>query len=309
MALTVFDERKNGMRTTLVIGLLLIVARPVLAERLQVVATYPYIASIVEQVGGSDVRVHALAGGEWDPHTILPKPSFIAKLRRANLLIINGAQLEIGWLPPLMNQANNPRVNVGTSGLLDLSTYVELIEVPTSVTRAQGDIHPDGNPHFYLDPHNIPLLSQAIADRLAELDPRAATEYAKRNDEFTESWNRRLDEWGVALGGLRGAKVIEYHKNYDYLLRRYGMELLGTVELLPGIPPTSGHIHELETKIEMTKVRYILQDVYNPADASEHLAKKYHIPMLKLPHDVGAVRETEGIFALFDEITRRLRND
>jgi len=144
------------MKKYLVVLLLSLLAERAVAERLQVVTTYPYIAGITEQIGGERVRVFALAGGAWDPHTILPKPSFIAKLRRADLLIINGAQLEIGWLPPLMNQANNPKVAVGSNGLLDLSRHVELLDVPGSVSRAQGDVHPDGDPHFYLDPVNIP---------------------------------------------------------------------------------------------------------------------------------------------------------
>ncbi|MBN2430926.1 MAG: zinc ABC transporter substrate-binding protein [Acidobacteria bacterium] len=286
-----------------------LLAVPALAVRLQVVTTYPYIADLVEQVGQDRVRVHAMAGGQWDPHTIVPKPSFIAKLRRADLLVINGAQLEIGWLPPLMNQANNPRTNVGSSGLLDLSRYVELIDVPTSVSRAHGDIHPDGNPHFHLNPDNIPPLAQAIADRLAEIDMENASFYLNNCEAFTKKWEERLPIWAEKMSALRGQWVIEYHKNYDYLLHHYGIQLLGTVESLPGIPPTSRHIVALEQKIQNNAPRCILQDVYNPAEASEHLARKFDIPMIVLPHDIGAVREAEGIFSLFDEIIRRLTHE
>jgi zinc/manganese transport system substrate-binding protein len=284
-------------------------ALPLAAERLQVVTTYPYIADLVEQVGGERVKVHALAGGQWDPHTIMAKPSFIAKLRRADLLVINGAQLEIGWLPPLLNQANNPRINVGSRGLLDLSRFVKLIDVPENVSRAHGDIHPDGNPHYYLDPHNMLPLAEAIAAKLCEMDGPGSGVFRKNLVGFQARWNAKLDEWQKLLAGLKDSLVIEYHKNYDYLLHRYHLRLLGTVELLPGIPPTSKHILELEAKISAAQARFILQDIYNPDEASRHLASKHGIRMIKLPHDVGAVREAEGVFSLFDEIVRRLTHE
>ena len=279
------------------------------AERLHVVTTYPYIASIVEQIGRENVRVRSLAEGKWDPHTILPKPSFIAHLRRADLLIINGAQLEIGWLPPLMKQANNPKITVGGRGLLDLSKFVQLIDVPTNVSRAHGDIHPDGNPHYYLDPHNIPLIANAITEKLCELDAAGEIDYRNNNSTFLNKWENRLAQWDKQLGRLKGATAIEYHKNYDYLLQRYAIQLLGTVESLPGIPPTSKHIEELENKMKSSNVQFILQDVYNPDEASLYLARKHKIKCIKLPHDVGAVNEAEGIFSLYEEIVRRLTNE
>ena len=278
-------------------------------KELNVATTYPYIASIVQQVGGDRVDVQALASGDWDPHVIVPKPSYIAKLRKADLLIMNGAQLEIGWLPPLMRQANNPKINVGSTGLLDLSQFVKLIEVPVGVSRAQGDIHPEGHPHFSLDPNNIPILSQAIANRLAELDPAGKNVYLNNNKTFTEKWDSKLAEWNSKLEKVRGITVIEYHKLFDYFLRAYDLKLLGTIETLPGIPPTSKHIADLEEKIASDSVRFILQDVYHSDDAANLLGKKYRIPVVKIPHDVGAVKEATDIFKLFDEITRRLTND
>jgi zinc/manganese transport system substrate-binding protein len=297
------------MKRIILVILLSFISLPLYAKKLHVATTYPYIASIVQQVGGDRVNVQALAAGDWDPHVIVPKPSYIAKLRAADLLIMSGAQLEIGWLPPLMNQANNPKVNVGSRGLLDLSRFVQLIDVPVGVSRAQGDIHPEGNPHFYLDPYNIPLLSKAIADRLAELDPVGASDYQKNNEAFTAKWNSKLAEWNGKLEKVKGITVIEYHKLYDYFLRCYDIKLLGTVETLPGIPPTSKHIAALEKMIASDSVRFILQDVYHPDDASKLLAKKYGISLIKIPHDVGAVAEAKDIFTLFDEITRRLTND
>ena len=278
-------------------------------EELNVVTTYPYIASIVQQVGGGRVEVQALASGNWDPHVIVPRPSYISKLRGADLLIMNGAQLEIGWLPPLMRQANNPKVNVGSTGLLDLSHSVHLIEVPVGISRAQGDIHPEGHPHFCLDPDNIPIFSKTIAGRLAELDPAGKNVYQNNNKTFSEKWNSKLIEWNARMENVKAITVIEYHKLFDYFLRRYGIKLLGTIETLPGIPPTSKHIADLEQMITSDSVRFILQDVYHSDDASRLLANKYGIRLVTIPHDVGAVEEATDIFTLFDEIIRRLTND
>lgn len=296
-------------RYIVIITALVILSMNAFADTLKVVTTYPYIASIVEQIGKEHVKVQPLARGDYDPHTITPKPSFISKLRKAELLIINGAQLEIGWLPPLLKQANNPAVNAGSPGFLDLSLMVKLIDVPKSVSRELGDVHPDGNPHYYLDPHNIPPLAKGIAAKLSSLDSAHAAVYAKNRDLFLKSWQAKCLQWDSKLSGFKGKKVIEYHKNFDYLLRRYGILLAGTIEPLPGIPPTSKHIGNLEKIIGASAIWCIFQDVYNADDASRHLSKKYGIPMIKLPHDVGAVAESEGIFSMFDEIVRRLSHE
>lgn len=283
-----------------------VVIEPLFADRLKVVTTYPYIASIAGHIGGDKIKVDFLARGDYDPHTIVPKPSYIARLRKANLLIINGAQLEIGWLPPLLKQANNPSVNPGMQGFLDLSRSIKLIDVPISVSREQGDIHPDGNPHYYLDPHNIPTLAKSIARKLCELDMHNSAYYEKNLAAFNHMWNAKMAEWNHKLSTLRGKKVIEYHKNYDYLLRRYNIIIAATIEPLPGIPPTSKHIEKLETILSQGGISLILQDVYNLDDASKHLSKKFNIPMIKIPHDVGAISEADGIVSLFDTIVRRL---
>jgi zinc/manganese transport system substrate-binding protein len=274
-----------------------------------VAAAYPYIADLVRQIGLDRVEVRALASGSWDPHTVIPKPSMIARLRQADLLVINGGQLEIGWMPPLVNQANNPKIQTGTRGLLDLSRSVELIEAPSSVSRAQGDVHPEGNPHFVLDPENVPLLAAAIAGRLSEIDPPSAVVYQKNLETWRESWNRKLDEWKSRMKPLEGSRVIEYHKIFDYFLIRYGLVLVGTVEPLPGITPTSHHLEVLGQILGAGPVRVILQDVYNPDNASRHLSKKYGIPEVVLPHDVGAVPGTETLEAMFDEIVGRLTHE
>ncbi len=287
----------------------LILTGSVFADGLNVVTTYPYIASIVEQIGKDKVNVFALANCEWDPHTIIPKPSFIARLRKADILIINGAQLEIGWLPPLMRQANNSKIQVGTPGILDLSKHVELMEVPASISRVQGDVHPDGNPHFHLDFMNIPKISKAIAHKLSEIDPVNKVTYEHNNNAFLEKFYQKEKEWSAALEKLKDTKVIEYHKIFDYLLRRAGLQLAGTIEPVPGISPTSRHIEALEKIISSNDVKFILQDVYHPDDASKYLSSKYKIKLIIIPHDTGTASNTNNIFEFYDEIVRRLTGD
>ena len=276
------------------------------ASPLHVVAAYPYIGDIVERIGGTNVRVFSLARGDYNPHVIIPRPSFIAHIRRADLLIINGAQLEIGWMPPLLRQANNPAVQSGEEGFLDLSLHVTLIDVPTSVSREHGDVHPEGNPHFYLDPENILPIARAIRDKLIRLDSRNASYYNTRYREFSDWWGKKLVEWAQKMAPLNDKRVVEYHKNYDYFLRRYKLQVAGTVEPLPGIPPTSKHIEHLESLLAASPAECILQDVYNPDDASRHLAEKLRMKLVIFPHDVGSMKETDSIVSLFDELVRRI---
>jgi zinc/manganese transport system substrate-binding protein len=276
------------------------------SAKLNVATTYSYLASIVAQIGGDQVNITAFARGDYDPHSIIPKPSYIASLRKAQLLIINGAQLEIGWLPPLIKQANNPTLMPGKAGFLDLSNFVTLIDVPQSISRESGDVHPDGNPHYYLDPYNIPPIARAIATKLSEIDPTNSSRYANNLDQFLTQWDEKLKTWEMQLVRLKGMKVIEYHKLYDYFLRRYELNRAGTIEPIPGIPPTSKHIAELGKQIEQQKIDFIFQDVYHSKDASEHLAKRSGVKLIIMPHDVNAVKEANSIFTLFDEIVRRL---
>jgi zinc/manganese transport system substrate-binding protein len=276
--------------------------------QLQVVATYGYIGDIAQRIGKDKVEVVSLARGDYNPHIIIPKPSYIAKMRKADLLIINGGQLEIGWLPQIIKQANNGAVQPGERGFLDLSMHVHLIDVPTSVSRELGDVHPEGNPHFFMDPDNIPIVAKAITERLSELDPDNQAFYEENNKEFYALWQQKMKTWEEKLKPFKGVKVVEYHKIFDYFLDRFGFVIAGTIEPLPGIPPTTKHIADVEKLIDREKVQFILQDVYNPQDAALYLSKKLNIKLLILPHDVGAVKEADNVFSVFDEIVRRLTN-
>jgi len=296
------------MKLSKIIPLLLLCVQTAFTGQLQVVATYGYISDIVQRIGKDRVEAVTLARGDYNPHFIIPKPSYIAKLRRADLLVLNGGQLEIGWLPQLIKQANNGTVQPGERGFLDLSMYVHLIDVPTSVSRELGDVHPEGNPHFFLDPDNIPLIAKAITERLSELDPKNQAFYEANNKELYALWQQNMKTWEEKLKPFKGEKVVEYHRLFDYFLHRFGFTIAGTIEPLPGIPPTTKHIADIEKLIEREQVKFILQDVYNPQDASSYLAKRLNVKLIVLPHDVGAVKEADNVFSVFDEIVRRLTN-
>lgn len=274
--------------------------------QLKVVTSYPYIKDIAERIGKDKIDVFALSKGNWDPHVIVPKPSYIARVRNADLLIINGAQLELGWIPPLLRQANNPNVMPAKRGFLDLSNYVQLIQVPDSVSRAQGDIHPAGNPHYCTDPYNIPLIARGITEKLCEILPENGSFFKENLNEFVGKWEKKIEEWGKEMAPLKGKKYIEYHRNTDYFLERYGLIVVGTVEPLPGIPPSSKHTIEIIEKVKSEQVVKLLHDVYHSPKCTQLISKKTGIPWVVLPQDVNAVKEANDIFLLFDQLVGRL---
>ena len=277
-----------------------------LFAKLRIITTYQYMKDITDRIGKDKVKVIALSPGNWDPHVIVPRPSLIAQARQADLLIINGGQLEIGWIPPVLRQANNAKIMPSKKGFLDLSTFVKMIQVPDSVSRAQGDIHPAGNPHFHLDPHNIPIIANAISDKLIDLDPDNMEFYNRNKEEFVNQWKIKTAEWAKKLEPLKGKKYIEFHKNFDYFLERFGLVVLDTIEPLPGIPPTSKHTIELIKELKTEKVAKILHDVYHSSKATRLISQKTDVPWIVVPHDVHSIKIVTDLFKLYDEIVNRL---
>jgi zinc/manganese transport system substrate-binding protein len=274
--------------------------------KLKVVTSYRYIGDIVKQVAGDLVSINALAKGSHDPHFITPKPSFIAKLRKADLLVINGGQLEVGWLPPVMRQANNPKINTAGIGFMSLIDFVKPIDMHNNASRSGGDVHPEGNPHIQLDPYNIPVFAKAISAKLCQLDPNNCDSYKKNLALFTEKWQGKIKVWDQSLNQLKGVKVVEYHKVYDYLFHRYNFTLMGTLEPLPGISPTTKHIAGTIKMMNEQQVGLVLQDVYHSSKTARYVAFKSAARVVIIPHDVGAVKEVTDIFSLYDELVRRL---
>jgi zinc/manganese transport system substrate-binding protein len=291
------------MMTTLLVAAALSFAGAVPAQaKTKIVVTYPYIAALAREIAKDQVDVTILAKGDEDPHFVVPRPSFIGKLRQADLLLINGASLEIGFVPPLIRQANNPKIMPGAEGLVDLSQFVELIEKPDKLSRSEGDIHPEGNPHFILDWHNVPPVARAIADALGRADRGAASAYRKNLDDFLARWQARSDGWDKQAEPLRGKAVIQYHRLFNYFARRTGMKIVAELEPKPGIPPTSRHLEELIEANTAGSVYMILTDPYHERKSPEGLAKKLSVAWTVLPQDVGAVPAAKDIVSLYDTL-------
>ncbi|MCS6999209.1 MAG: zinc ABC transporter substrate-binding protein [Aquificaceae bacterium] len=274
--------------------------------QLRVVATYPWIGEIVREVGKERVSLYVIAKPTEDFHFVVPKPSHIARLRNADLLVINGASLEVGFIPPLLQQSNNPKIQPGREGFLDLSQFMELIEKQENVSREMGDVHPEGNPHFHLDPHNIPVLARAIGDRMCQLDQKNCPYYRSNLEDFLRRWNTKLKDWDAGFSRLKGLRVMQYHKTYNYLFKRYGIETAGTIEPLPGIPPTAKHLERLKREVGDRGVKFVVLEGFRRGERSaEGLAQTLKVRVLVLPQDVG-VEGAKDLFTLFDEILRRL---
>jgi len=294
------------MKKIIILSFLVLLFPVSLCAKLRVVATYQYIASLVREIGGDLVDVNSLSNGNIDPHTVVPRPSFIAKASRADLLIINGASLDEAWMAPIISQSGNPAIRKGAAGFLDLSSFVRLRETPVAISREYGDVHPDGNPHFHLDPFNIPVLARAIREKLAKLDPKNALLYSEREKTFIGRWKKKNDEWSAVIKSGTIGKIIQYHNLFNYFFRRYSVENAGFIEPLPGIPPSSKYIAALVKTARAERVALIIQDVYHSDEAARYIARETGARVVVLPHDVGSVKGSEDIFSLFDEIVRRL---
>jgi zinc/manganese transport system substrate-binding protein len=295
------------MMTNLLIAAAISFALAVPAQaKTKIVVTYPYIASLVGEIAKDRADVSTLAKGDEDPHFVVPRPSFIGKLRQADLLIINGASLEIGFVPPLIRQANNPKIMPGGEGFVDLSQSVNLIEKPDKVSRSEGDIHPEGNPHFILDWHNVPAVARAIADALGRADRGGASAYQKNLDAFLARWKAQSAAWDKKAEPLRGKAIIQYHRLFNYFARRTGMNIVGELEPKPGIPPTSRHLEELLVANAASTVYMIITDPYHEQKSPEGVAKKMSIPWVVLPQDVAAVPAARDMFSLYDTLLARV---
>ncbi|HMJ88340.1 MAG TPA: metal ABC transporter substrate-binding protein [Candidatus Acidoferrum sp.] len=269
--------------------------------KLNVVTTLTDFASIAEQIGGDKIKVSAIAKGSEDPHFIDAKPSFIRLLNQADVLIEGGAELEIGWLPPLLNNARNAKILPGAKGHLFLGQHVKLIDLPTApVDRSQGDVHPSGNPHFWLDPENARAIATAITELLTCNDNANAAAYETNRKRFVDQLDKKIGEWKKTLEPYRGTKVVTYHKSFDYLLNRFGLELVSTIEPKPGIEPSATHIRTLVPRMKEAQVKLVLAETFRSKRTPEYLAKETGARALFLPSSVGAVPQAKDYFSLLD---------
>ncbi len=289
-------------------ALLLLAAAPMpRAATLEVVATLPELALLVEAIGGERVDVTALARGDEDPHVLGAKPSHSRRLLKADLVVYNGLQLEVGWLPLLLQGARNPALQAGGRGNLDLSAAIAPLEVPTGgVDRSQGDVHPEGNPHYTVDPGLYPELAAAIAERLAALDPGGAAAYGTAAERFQAEWTARLAAWQAQLAPAAGKAVVTYHKQWEYFARRFGLRIVGYIEDRPGIPPSPRHVAELTHQIQAGGVDLVIYADLTHPEAPEKLAARGGCRALALPQSPGSRPGTETLVTWFDTLVGAL---
>lgn len=267
----------------------------------------PEWASLALEIGGDRIEANTATNALQDPHYIQARPGLIAKVRRADLVVCSGAQLEIGWLPVLLTKANNPKVQPGGIGFLEASAYVRRLEVPASVDRSQGDVHPMGNPHIQTNPHNISLVAKALADRLAMLDPGNASIYQSGLVQFLKRWDEAIGKWEARAASLRGKKIITHHKSWAYLEDWLGLVEVANLEPVPGIPPTASHLGTLLSRFgQGAGADFIIRAPFQDPKASEWLTKRTGIPAVMLPLTVGGSDAAVDLFSLFDDILNRL---
>jgi len=254
----------------------------------RVETTFSTFGAITERVGGDLVHVHVLASAKYDPHFIVPKPSLLSKLHRTDLLIMNGGGLEMGWLPPLIRGANNAKIQNGAKGFLDISHFIPMIDVPTSVSRGFGDVHAQGNPHYTTDPYMVPLIAKAIAEKLETIDSDNADAYEKNLDTFLKSWEKYLSKLDAKMATCKYKKVVQYHELFNYFLKRYKYKNYGNIEPLPGIAPSSKHTIKIINTIKKQGIKLLLQDVYHERKTAKFIASKIKVKVVLIPHDMGA---------------------
>jgi zinc/manganese transport system substrate-binding protein len=271
-----------------------------------VFACEPEWAALAKEIGGDKISAFAATTALQDPHRIEARPSLIARLRNADLLVCSGAQLEAGWLPVLLSQAGNARVQPGTPGYLEASQFVERLEVPTVVDRAQGDVHPGGNPHIHTDPRNIAKVASVLGQRLAELDTANATTYRQRLGDFQKRWQAAIARWEAQASRLKGVPLVEQHKAFSYLIRWLGMREIDTLEPKPGIPPTTAHLAELVERMKREPAKMIVYSSYDDPRAADFLSQRTGIPKVMLPFTVGGSDRAKDLFGFFDDLVARL---
>ena len=292
-------------KMALMLGLLVSLIAPAQAA-LRVFTCEPEWAALAREIGGDKVEATAATSPDQDVHYLQARPSLIAQVRRADLVFCTGADLEVGWLPVLLRQAGNSKVQPGQPGYFEAASAVTMLEVPTSVDRSQGDVHPFGNPHIQTDPRNIAKVAAALADRLAQVDAANATFFAQRAHDFVERWNVALVKWTKLSEPLKGMQIVAHHRSYVYLEQWLGLQEVGTLEPKPGIEPTTGHLAELLEQMRSKQVKAIVRSSYQDSRASDWLSGRTGVTAVVLPHTVGSVPGTDTLFAMFDVIVARL---
>jgi zinc/manganese transport system substrate-binding protein len=292
--------KNNYVLATIAMCLLMTV--PARAQsKLNVIATTEDLASIAREVGGDHITIDSIAKGYQDPHFVEAKPSFILKLQKADLLILVGRDLEIGWLPPLIQQSRNSRIQVGADGYLDASLQAQILEVPTgTVSRAEGDVHPLGNPHYWMDPENGKIIAQEIFDKLAKFRPNERAYFEQNLNSFRSRLADAQKRWTAMMAPYKGTKIVTYHRSFPNFAERFGLDIVGYVEPKPGIPPTPQHTLDLINQMKKANVKIVLVEPYFDLKTPNAIGRGAEAEVLVMPPSVGGVKEATDYFKLFD---------
>lgn len=273
---------------------------------INVFACEPEWGALAQELGGDKVTVFTATNAMQDVHRIEAKPSLVAQLRKADLLVCTGSELEIGWLPVLLRQAGNTNVLAGKAGNFEAAHFVRMLEIPSRLDRADGDVHAGGNPHIQTDPRNIAKVGDALALRLAEIDGPNATFYQNRHKDFAQRWQDAIKRWEIQAAPLKGVAIVVQHKGFPYLEDWLNLHEVATLEPKPGVEPTSSHLYEVLTQLQRQPAKMVIRAAYNSDRPSQWLSEKAKIPAVALPFTVGGSDRAKDLFSLFDDTLQRL---
>jgi zinc/manganese transport system substrate-binding protein len=273
---------------------------------LSIFATVPEWAALAQELGGGEVRVYSATNALQDPHHVEARPSLIARARSADLVVATGAELEVGWLPLVIQQAGNPKVQPGQPGYFEAASFVPLLGKPTRLDRAEGDVHPAGDPHIQTDPRNIGRVAAELAARMAQLDPAHAAKFQARYAQFSARWNAAIANWEKQAAPLKGTSIVVQHKGFTYLEAWLGLKEIAALEPKPGVEPTTSHLSNVLETMKATPVKMVIRAAYQSPRASEWVAERAKVNAVALPFTVGGTDGAKDLFGLFDDTIARL---
>lgn len=273
---------------------------------LNVLTCEPEWAALASEIGGDKLKLASATTALQDPHRIEARPSLIAKTRNADLLICTGLELEVGWLPILLQQSGNPKIAEGQPGHFEAGQFVPRLDIPGKLDRSEGDVHAAGNPHIQQDPHNIAKVADALLKRLSQIDPANAAYYQSRHKDFSTRWNAAMLKWEQQAAPLKGLAIVEHHKNMEYLSNWLGLRAVGTLEAKPGVEPSAAHLNGLLAQLQRQPAKLVMRAAYQDGRASQWLSEHAHIPAVVLPFTVGGDDKAKDLFGLFDVSVQRL---
>ena len=288
-------------------ALLILLAGMPAQANLRILATTADWGALATELGGDHVSVYVATTALQDVHRVDAKPSLVARARTADLVFATGAELEVGWLPVLVQESGNPRIQPGSPGYFEAAAQLRLLEVPSQLDRSMGDIHPQGNPHLQLDPHNIAVVAKAFSSRLVQLDAANADYYRQRAGDFDARWSQAIARWESKAASLKGIPVVIMHRDQAYLCHWLGLNEVAAIEPKPGVPPSAGYLGQLVSKLSASPPKLILLNAYNDAKAASWLSERIHVPVVTLPFSVGGTPGAKDLFSLFDDTLSRLQ--